>query len=84
MDDVSLQSITESAFTLKDVSNGALEIKDTTKAAKVMMDQFGTSGEEAMNLLAAGYEGKSEFFRKTAGKYIQVFGKFFRHWTGCG
>ena len=80
MDDVSLQSITESAFTLKDVSNGALEIKDTTKAAKVMMDQFGTSGEEAMNLLAAGYEGNLN----SSGKLLESISKYSESFSGIG
>lgn len=55
MSDESLQSVTESAFALQDVSKGALDIEGSTRAAKAMMDNFGTSGEKAMELISAGY-----------------------------
>lgn len=61
MSDESLQSVTESAFALQDVSKGALDIEGSTRAAKAMMDNFGTSGEDAMALIAAGYQGNLNY-----------------------
>ncbi len=61
MDDISLQNITESAFALQDVSEGALSIEGSTRAAKAMMDNFGLSGEEAMNLIAVGYQNGLDY-----------------------
>lgn len=80
MDDVSLQSITESAFTLKDVSQGALGIEESTKAAKVMMDEFGTSGEAAMNLIAAGYAGNLD----SSGKLLESISQYSGNFSSIG
>ena len=52
MDDLTLQEVTESAFLLRDTF--AYDIADSTDAAKALMDNFGTSGESAMSLIAAG------------------------------
>lgn len=52
MDDSAFQKVTEAAFLLRDVFT--YDIEDSTKAAKALMDSFGTSGETAMGLIAAG------------------------------
>ncbi len=52
MSDDELRQITESAFALQDVFQ--YDIANSTEAAKVLMDHFGVSGEEAMGLIAAG------------------------------
>ena len=52
MDEASLQNVTESAFALRDTFG--YDIPESTRAAKAMMDNFGISGEEAMNLIASG------------------------------
>lgn len=52
MDDITLQEITESAFLLRDTFE--YDIADSTDAAKAIMDNFGTSGDAAMSLIAAG------------------------------
>ena len=59
MDDVDLQNVTESAFALRDTFG--YEIPESTRAAKAMMDNFGTSGEEAMNLIAAGAQNGLDY-----------------------
>lgn len=54
-----LQNVTESAFALRDTFG--YEIPESTRAAKAMMDNFGTSGEEAMNLIAAGAQNGLDY-----------------------
>lgn len=52
MDDGSLQSVTESAVLLRDTFG--IDVAESTKSAQALMDGFGVSGEEAMNIIAAG------------------------------
>lgn len=59
LDDASLQTVTESAFALRDTFG--YEIPESTRAAKAMMDNFGTSGEEAMNLIVAGAQNGLDY-----------------------
>lgn len=59
MDDASLQSLTESAITLRDTFE--YDVSESTRAAKAMMDQFGISGDQAMNLIAAGAENGLDY-----------------------
>lgn len=59
LDDASLQNVTESAFALRDTFG--YEIPESTRAAKAMMDNFGTSGEEAMNLIAEGAQNGLDY-----------------------
>ncbi len=57
MDDGALQSVTESAYALKDAFG--YDISESAEAAKAIMDGFGMSGEEAMNMIAAGAQNGS-------------------------
>lgn len=59
LDDVTLQKVTESAFALRDTFG--YEIPESTRAAKAMMDNFGISGEQAMNLIAAGAQNGLDY-----------------------
>lgn len=59
MDDQTLQGITESAFALRDTFE--YDVAESTRAAKAMMDNFGISGEKAMNLIAAGAQNNLDF-----------------------
>lgn len=59
MDDAELQNVTESAFVLRDTFG--YEIPESTRAAKAMMDNFGISGGEAMNLIAAGAQNGLDY-----------------------
>lgn len=54
-----LQEVTESAFVLRDQFQ--YEIPESVRAAKAMMESFGTSGEDAMNLIAAGSQNGLDF-----------------------
>lgn len=59
MDDASLQNVTESAFALRDTFG--YDIPESTRAAKAMMDNFGISGNDAMNLIAAGAQNGLDY-----------------------
>lgn len=59
LDETSLQNVTESAFTLRDTFG--YDIPESTRAAKAMMDNFGISGEEAMNLIATGAQNGLDY-----------------------
>lgn len=59
MDDASLQNVTESAFALRDTFG--YDIPESTKAAKALVDNFGISGEEAMNLIATGAQNGLDY-----------------------
>lgn len=59
LDDVSLQTVTESAFALRDTFG--YDIPESTRAAKAMMDNFGIDGEKAMNLIATGAQNGLDY-----------------------
>ena len=59
MDDASLQNATESAFALRDTFG--YDIPESTRAAKAIVDNFGVSGEEAMNLIASGAQNGLDY-----------------------
>ena len=50
-----LEDVTQNALMLKDTFE--YEVNESFRAAKMMMDQFGLSGEEAYNLIAQGAQG---------------------------
>lgn len=54
-----LQTITESAFALSDVFE--YDIAESTRAAKAMVDNFGISGEYAMELIANGAQNGLDY-----------------------
>lgn len=52
MDNGTLQSMTEGALVLRDTFD--FDVNESTRAAKMLMDQFGLSGTDAYNLIAQG------------------------------
>ena len=52
IEDTKLQSVTEDALALRDTFG--FEVNESVRAAKMLMDQFGISSEEAYNLIAQG------------------------------
>ncbi|MCM1223585.1 MAG: phage tail tape measure protein, partial [Lachnospiraceae bacterium] len=54
-----LQAITESAFALSDVFE--YDVAESTRAAKAMVDNFGISGEYAMELIATGAQNGLDY-----------------------
>ena len=76
LDETSLQNVTESAFVLRDTFG--YEIPESTRAAKALMDNFGISGEEAMNLIAAGAQNGLDYSGElldSISEYSVQFGK---------
>lgn len=59
LDEASLQNVTESAFALRDTFG--YDIPESTRAANTLMEQFGISGEEAMNLIATGAQNGLDY-----------------------
>ena len=59
LNDSDLQNLTESAITLRDTFG--YDITESTRAAKAMMDNFGVSGDEAMNLIATGAQNGLDY-----------------------
>ena len=54
-----LQGVTESAFALRDVFQ--YDVTESVRAANALVNNFGVSGEEAMNLIAAGSQNGLNF-----------------------
>ena len=52
IEDTELQNVTENALALRDTFG--FEVNESVRAAKMLMDQFGISSEEAYNLIAQG------------------------------
>lgn len=52
IEDTELQNVTEDALALRDTFG--FEVNESVRAAKMLMDQFGISSEEAYNLIAQG------------------------------
>jgi phage-related minor tail protein len=59
LNDADLQTITESAYALNDTFE--FNIAESTRAAKALMDNFGTSGEDAMSMIAAGAQNGLDY-----------------------
>lgn len=76
LDDASLQNLTESAFALSDTFE--YDVAESTRAAKALMDNFGVSGEEAMNMIAAGAQNGLDYSGElldSISEYSVQFGK---------
>lgn len=59
LSDTELQTVTESAFLLRDVFD--YDVAESVRASKAIMDQFGTSGEHAMALIATGAQNGLDY-----------------------
>ena len=59
LNDSELQTVTESAFLLRDVFD--YDVAESVRASKAIMDQFGTSGEHAMALIATGAQNGLDY-----------------------
>ncbi len=80
LNDVDLKNITESAFALRDISDGVLDIENSTRAAKAMMNQFGISGDKAMNLIAVGYQNGLDY----SGELLDSINEYSVHFSKVG
>ena len=71
-----LQKITEYAFGFRDAFD--VDINESTRAAKALMDSFGISAEESFNMLTQGYQEGLNFsdeFIDSMGEYSVQFKK---------
>ena len=74
MSDAQLKSVTESAYVLRDTFG--YDMLDATQAAKSMMDNFGVSGEAAMELIAAGARNGLDSSGELLGSISEYSGQF--------
>lgn len=76
LDEITLQNVTEYAFTLRDTFG--YEINETVRSAKALMDNFGISGKEAFNLITQGAQNGLDYsgeFLDTISEYSVQFSK---------
>lgn len=69
-----LGQVTEAAFALRDAFS--IDLDESTNAAGVLMQQFGLSGEEAMDFITAGMQrglNSSGDFLDSIGEYSNLF-----------
>ena len=59
LNQASLQSVTESAFLLRDTFG--YDVSESVRAANAMMTQFGIDGDKAMSLIAAGAQNGLDY-----------------------
>lgn len=59
LSDGELQSVTEGAFALRDVFR--YDVAESVRAANALVNNFGISGDDAMNLIAAGAQNGLDF-----------------------
>lgn len=71
-----IEKITESALTLRDTFE--VDISSSVRATKALMDNFGISADESMNLIAQGFQNGlnySDEFIDNINEYSVQFGK---------
>jgi TP901 family phage tail tape measure protein len=71
-----IETITESALTLRDTFE--VEVNESIRATKALMDNFGISSDEAMNLITQGFQkglNYSDEFIDNINEYSVQFGK---------
>ena len=59
LSDGELQSVTEGAFALRDVFQ--YDVAESVRAANALVNNFGISGDDAMNMIAAGAQNGLDF-----------------------
>ena len=73
-EDPALQTMTENAFRLRDTFG--VDVSESIDAVKTLMDNFGITGDEAFDLIAAGFQSgldRSGDFLDTIGEYSTQF-----------
>ncbi len=76
LDEASFQNVTESAFALRDTFG--YDIPESTRAANTLMEQFGISGKDAMNMIATGAQNGLDYsgeFLDSINEYSVQFAK---------
>jgi len=73
-DDPALEKVVKGAHALRDVFD--VDIQDSISTSKTLMDEFGLSGDEAFDLIAAGHQkglNRSGDFIETIEEYGPIF-----------
>ena len=78
LNDADLSNITESAFALRDTFE--YDIAESTRAARTLMDQFGISGDKAMNLITTGAQNGLDF----SGELLDSINEYSVHFSKVG
>lgn len=69
-----LQSVTEGAFALRDVFR--YDVAESVRAANALVNNFGISGDDAMNLIAAGAQNGLDFSGELLDTISEYSGQF--------
>lgn len=69
-----LQSVTEGAFALRDVFQ--YDVAESVRAANALVNNFGISGDDAMNLIAAGAQNGLNFSGELLDTISEYSGQF--------
>jgi hypothetical protein len=77
-DDPSLQKLTEQAFALEDSFD--VGVTESVDAAKTLMDNFGVTGQEAFDLITAGFQKGLN----RSGDFIDTIGEYSTQFAGAG
>ena len=74
LSDGELQSVTEGAFALRDVFR--YDVAESVRAANALVNNFGISGDDAMNLIAAGSQNGLNFSGELLDTISEYSGQF--------
>ena len=74
LSDGELQSVTEGAFALRDVFR--YDVAESVRAANALVNNFGISGDDAMNLIAAGAQNGLDFSGELLDTISEYSGQF--------
>ncbi len=74
LDDTTLQSVTESAITLRDTFD--MDLDETLRGAKSLMYQFGLTAEEAFDLLGSGAQSGLNYTDELGDNISEYGGNF--------
>ena len=74
LSDGELQSVTEGAFALRDVFQ--CDVAESVRAANALVNNFGISGDDAMNLIAAGAQNGLDFSGELLDTISEYSGQF--------
>ena len=77
-DDPSLQNLTENAFRLRD--SFGIEVPESVNAAKTLMEQFGLTGQQAFDFIAAGQQRGLD----TSGDLLDTIGEYSNQFSNVG
>lgn len=79
-EDDALQGLVESVYALQDISEGALDSENSIRAMSTMMEQFGADGQDALGMIAAGYQNGLDF----SGELLDSINEYSVHFSKLG